>query len=100
MLHDDLKELGVDSMGHRLTILKAIYEVKIRHKISIEIDHFVPLCKICKLSSHKFHTNYPQLLASMPPRMGASLKKISTVSYTRSSQEMLEFSQPRQSSKQ
>lgn len=48
MLHDDLKELGVDSMGHRLTILKAIYEVKIRHKIPIEIDQFVPLCKICK----------------------------------------------------
>ena len=42
--HDELKEMGVASMGHRLTILKSIYDVKIRQDIPVEPDHYIPLC--------------------------------------------------------
>ncbi|MCJ1445020.1 MAG: Adaptor for signal transduction [Stictis urceolatum] len=43
--HDELKEMGVASVGHRLTILKGVYDVKIKQDIPIEADHYVPLCK-------------------------------------------------------
>ncbi|EFX00281.1 mapkkk cascade protein kinase regulator ste50 [Grosmannia clavigera kw1407] len=41
--HDDLKQMGIASVGHRLTILKSVYEVKKAQDISIESDHYVPL---------------------------------------------------------
>ncbi|KXN86547.1 Protein STE50 [Leucoagaricus sp. SymC.cos] len=37
-----LKELGVSSIGQRLAILKAIYQLKIANNIPIEEDHYVP----------------------------------------------------------
>ncbi|MCJ1317869.1 Adaptor for signal transduction [Xylographa vitiligo] len=40
---DELEEMGVTSMGHRLTILKSIYDVKVRQDIPIEPDHYIPL---------------------------------------------------------
>lgn len=43
--HDELRELGVNSVGHRLTILKAVYEQKRRSGVRIEDDDYVPLCK-------------------------------------------------------
>lgn len=43
--HDDLKQMGVASVGHRLTILKSVYDIKIKQDIPIESDHYVPLCK-------------------------------------------------------
>jgi hypothetical protein len=43
--HDDLKQMGVTSVGHRLTILKSVYDVKIKQDIPIESDHYVPLCE-------------------------------------------------------
>ena len=43
--HDDLKQMGVTSVGHRLTILKSVYDIKIKQDIPIESDHYVPLCK-------------------------------------------------------
>ena len=42
--HDDLKQMGVTSVGHRLTILKSVYDLKISQDIPIESDHYVPLC--------------------------------------------------------
>lgn len=42
--HEELKEMGVASVGHRLTILKGVYDVKVKHDIPIEADHYVPLC--------------------------------------------------------
>jgi len=36
--------MGVNSVGHRLTILKSVYDVKIKQDIPIESDHYVPLC--------------------------------------------------------
>ena len=44
--HSELKELGVNSVGHRLTILKAVYEIKIRQNVPMEPDDYVPLCKL------------------------------------------------------
>ncbi|KAE9372269.1 hypothetical protein N431DRAFT_504728 [Stipitochalara longipes BDJ] len=41
--HDDLKQMGVTSVGHRLTILKSVYDIKIKQDIPIESDHYVPL---------------------------------------------------------
>ncbi|KAI9678724.1 MAG: Adaptor for signal transduction [Caeruleum heppii] len=43
MKHDELKELGMNSVGHRLTLLKSVYDVKIKQDVPIETDHYVPL---------------------------------------------------------
>jgi len=43
--HDELREMKIMSMGHRLTILKAVYDMKIQHDIPVEPDHYIPLCK-------------------------------------------------------
>ncbi|PSS00959.1 SAM domain-containing protein [Coniella lustricola] len=43
LLHDDLKSMGISSVGHRLTILKSVYDVKKAQDIPIESDHYVPL---------------------------------------------------------
>jgi regulator of replication initiation timing len=42
--HAELKEMGVSSVGHRLTILKAVYDIKIKQNVPIEPDDYVPLC--------------------------------------------------------
>jgi hypothetical protein len=47
--HDELRELGIVSIGHRLTILKAIYNLKKKQDVPLEADHYVPLCKCSKL---------------------------------------------------
>lgn len=43
--HDELKEMGVASVGHRLTILKQVYDIKISQDIPVEPDDYVPMCK-------------------------------------------------------
>jgi protein STE50 len=43
--HDELKEMGITSVGHRLTILKQVYEVKVEQDIPVEADDYVPLCE-------------------------------------------------------
>ncbi|KIV94025.1 hypothetical protein, variant [Exophiala mesophila] len=40
--HDELKEMGIASVGHRLTILKNVYEMKVRQDIPVEPDDYVP----------------------------------------------------------
>ena len=42
--HEELKEMGVASVGHRLTILKGVYDIKVKQDVTIEPDHYVPLC--------------------------------------------------------
>lgn len=42
--HDELKEMGIASVGHRLTILKNVYDMKVRQDIPVEPDDYVPLC--------------------------------------------------------
>ncbi|KAI9793111.1 MAG: Adaptor for signal transduction [Peltula sp. TS41687] len=41
--HDELKEMGMASVGHRLTLLKSVYDIKIKQDIPIESEHYVPL---------------------------------------------------------
>lgn len=44
LVHADLKEMGISSIGHRLTILKGVYDIKVKQNIPIEPEHYVPLC--------------------------------------------------------
>jgi len=46
--------MGVTSVGHRLTILKSVYDIKVKQDIPIESDHYVPLCKCipCQWHTH------------------------------------------------
>jgi hypothetical protein len=41
--HELLKEMEVESIGHRLMILKSIYDIKVSQEIPFESDHYVPL---------------------------------------------------------
>lgn len=43
--HDELKEMGITSAGHRLTILKSVYETKMKQDIPIDPDHYVAPCE-------------------------------------------------------
>lgn len=43
--HDDLKSMGIASVGHRLTILKMVYDVKKAQDVPVESDHYFPLSK-------------------------------------------------------
>jgi hypothetical protein len=43
--HDELKEMGIASVGHRLTILKSVYEIKVNQGIPVESDHYIPQCE-------------------------------------------------------
>lgn len=44
MTVEHLKELGIASIGNRLSILKAVYQIKIAQNIAIEADHYIPPC--------------------------------------------------------
>lgn len=41
---DTLKEVGVTTIGQRLSILKHIYHAKLAHNVPIEPDHYIPPC--------------------------------------------------------
>lgn len=43
--HEELKEMGISSVGHRLTILKSVYEIKTRQQVPLDVDHYIPLCR-------------------------------------------------------
>lgn len=43
--HEELKEMNVVSIGHQITILKAVYDVKVRQEVPIESDHYIPPCE-------------------------------------------------------
>lgn len=44
---EGLKSVGVTTIGQRLAILKAVWQLKITHNIPIEEDHYVPPCQFC-----------------------------------------------------
>lgn len=48
--HSDLKEMGIASIGHRMTILKSVYDIKVKQNVPLEEDDFVPQCKSSKRS--------------------------------------------------
>lgn len=45
MQHQDLKDMGMNSVGHRLTLLKAVYDIKVKQNVPLDPDHYVPICK-------------------------------------------------------
>ncbi len=47
--HEELKEMAIISVGHRLTILKGVYDVKVKQDIPIDSDHWIPPCKFLDL---------------------------------------------------
>ena len=53
--HADLKDIGVNSVGHRLTILKAVYDMKVKQNIPMEPDDYIPLCMHLDLLSSSLH---------------------------------------------
>lgn len=42
---EGLKDVGVTTIGQRLAILKAVYQVKLAHNVPIDADHYVPPCE-------------------------------------------------------
>ena len=36
--------MGIASVGHRLTILKSVFDVKKAQDVPVESDHYLPLC--------------------------------------------------------
>src|SRR5271156_727559 len=48
--HEALKDLDVTSVGHRLYLLKQIYNLKIAHGVKFEKDDYVPICMILKFN--------------------------------------------------
>lgn len=55
--------MGIASVGHRLTMLKSVYDVKKAQDIPMESDHYMPLCRfqpprrILKHTRHMKHMN-------------------------------------------
>lgn len=45
MDHEHLKDMGIRSVGQRLAILKAVYQLKVAHEIPIEPDAYIPPCE-------------------------------------------------------
>ncbi len=75
LLHSDLKDMGISSTGHRLTILKGVYHVKIKQNIPFEPDHYVPLCKSLPLDLELGLTRQPPNLArTMLPQHRPTLR--------------------------
>ena len=51
------------SIGHRLTILKGVYDVKIKQGIPIDSDHWIPPCMFSEDHMHLWlFADYCQLL--------------------------------------
>lgn len=53
--HDELKEMGINSVGHRLTILKTVYEIKTRQNVPLDVDHYIPLCMALVIHRYSPH---------------------------------------------
>ena len=45
LLHEELIDLGIESVGHRMTILRSVYDVKMRQNVPVMHDHYVPPCR-------------------------------------------------------
>lgn len=52
--HDELKEMGITSVGHRLTILKNVYDTKVKQGVPIDSEHYLPLCMSLLLQLSNF----------------------------------------------
>lgn len=64
--HEDLKAMGINSVGHRLTILKSVYDVKKAQDVPIESDHYMPLSTPCL--NHAVLDALTNMRNTQPPR--------------------------------
>ena len=62
--HEELKEMAIISVGHRLTILKGVYDVKIKQDIPIDSDHWIPPCELLLLLAFLYQTDLTPCLAA------------------------------------
>ena len=44
--HEELKEMGILSVGHRLKLLKSVYDIKVRQDVPIDPDNYLPPCTL------------------------------------------------------
>lgn len=42
---ETLKTIGITTIGQRLSILKAVYNLKVAHNIPLDVDDYVPPCQ-------------------------------------------------------
>lgn len=66
--HEELKEMGIASVGHRLTILKSVYETKVKQDIPLDPDHYIPLCMLDPRRRQSFDTNVLNSCGPKPER--------------------------------
>ncbi|KAJ5894743.1 hypothetical protein N7495_006434 [Penicillium taxi] len=66
--HDDLKEMGINSVGHRLTILKNVYEIKVKHDIPLDVDHYIPLSADQSMNENATQDDIARLIQSIQIR--------------------------------
>lgn len=57
--------MGITSVGHRLTVLKSVYDVKKAQDVPIENDHYVPLCTSGSNRRHWRSPSHPGSLQTM-----------------------------------
>ncbi|KAJ5525273.1 hypothetical protein N7494_011923 [Penicillium frequentans] len=66
--HDELKEMGINSVGHRLTILKSVYEIKIRQNVPLDVDHYIPLSADQSMNENATQDDIARLIQSIQIR--------------------------------
>lgn len=47
--------MGMTSVGHRLTLLKAVYDTKVKQNIPLDPEHYVPLCEYIQKSERRYN---------------------------------------------
>ncbi|KAI9930487.1 hypothetical protein ASPWEDRAFT_27010 [Aspergillus wentii DTO 134E9] len=75
--HDELKEMGITSVGHRLTILKSVYETKVKQDIPLDADHYIPLSADQSMNENATQEDIARLIQSVRLRD----EKITSVEY-------------------
>ncbi|KAL5336357.1 hypothetical protein BJX70DRAFT_400646 [Aspergillus crustosus] len=63
--HDELKEMGIASVGHRLTILKSVYETKVKQDIPLDADHYIPLSADQSMNENATQEDVARLIQSI-----------------------------------
>ncbi|EAW14570.1 adaptor protein STE50 [Aspergillus clavatus NRRL 1] len=63
--HEELKEMGITSVGHRLTILKSVYETKVKQEIPLDPDHYIPLTADQSMNENATQEDVARLILSI-----------------------------------
>lgn len=57
--------MAIISVGHRLTILKGVYDIKVKQEIAIDSDHYIPPCALFSRVLLLLSTNFVAADASV-----------------------------------